>query len=78
MIIDCILDRRDGEAYGAKYSAHEFYMSVMRYGEIGHGITAAMDYGEEKDVRRELCDYILRNEYNPEICEYVNSRNWIR
>ena len=52
-------------------------MSVMRYGEIGHGITAAMDYGEEEDVRRELCKYILDNDYNPEICAWVNAQSWL-
>lgn len=77
VIIDCILDRRDGEAYGVEYSPHDFYVSVMRYGEIGHGITAAMDYGEEEDVRRELCKYIIDNDYNPEICEWVNAQNWL-
>lgn len=77
MIIDLILDRRDGESYGVPYSPHDFYYDVFRYGEIGHGITAAMDYGEEEDVRRELCKYIIANEYNPEICAYVNARNWL-
>ena len=77
MIIDCILDRKDSEAYKRPYSAHDFYMRVMRYGKIGDGITSAMDYGTEEDVRRELCDYILSNEYNPAICEYVNSRDWL-
>lgn len=93
MIIDLILDRRDneniieagfthaampnGELIPLAYDARKFYRDAMRYGEIAHGITAAMDGGEEDDVRRELCNYILRNEYNPDICEYVNARNWI-
>lgn len=93
MIIDLILDRKDDEAEIEKgfthckmpngelvplaYDARKFYREVMQYGEIGHGITAAMDYGEEEDVRRELCKYIIANEYNPEICAYVNARNWL-
>ena len=77
MIIDCILDRQDGESAGKPYSAHDFYMGIMRYGKISHGITAAMDYGTEEDVRRALCEYILTNDYNPEICQYVNSRAWL-
>lgn len=93
MIIDLILDRKDdevsieagfthaampnGELVPLAYDARKFYREVMQYGEIGHGITAAMDYGEEEDVRRELCKYIIANEYNPEICAYVNARNWL-
>lgn len=77
MIIDCILDRKDGEEFGGRYSPHDFYTSIMRYGKISHGITAAMDYGTEEDVRRELCEYILTNDYNPAICQYVNSRAWL-
>ena len=78
MIIDCILDRREDEAYGVPYVPSKFYRDVFRYGRIGDGITEAMDYGEEEDVRRELCRYIMTNEYNPEICEYVNSRTWLK
>ena len=77
MIIDCILDRKDGEQYGDRYDAGAFYRSVLRYGEIGEDITRAMDYGTENDVRRELCAYIMANEYNPSICDYVNSREWL-
>lgn len=77
MIIDLILDRREDEKYGIPYDAAMFYRDAMHYGKISHGITAAMDYGEEEDVRRELCKYIIANEYNPEICAYVNARNWL-
>ena len=38
MIIDLILDRKDGY----RYNAHEFYGEVMEYGEIGFEITRAM------------------------------------
>lgn len=93
MIIDLILDRKDdevcieagfthaampnGELVPLAYDPRKFYREAMAYGEIGHGITAAMDYGEEEDVRRELCKYIMENDYNPEICAYVNARNWL-
>lgn len=76
MIIDMILDRRDTE----EYNPREFYHDVMRYESVfglDRDISLAMDYGEEADVRRALCDYIIRNEYNPQICEYINSRNWL-
>lgn len=78
MIIDLILDRKGWEEDGyASYNAHDFYYDVMRYGEIGEDITMAMDYGEEADVRRELCNYVVRNGYNPAICNYINSRDWL-
>jgi hypothetical protein len=77
MIIDLILDRKDG--FG--YSPHEFYNEVMEYGkifgEIAFKIARAMDMGEEKDVKNELCNYVIEQDYNPEICDYINSVNWL-
>lgn len=93
MIIDLIMDRKDnevcieagfthaampnGELIPLAYDARKFYRDAMGYGTIADGITAAMDGGDESDVRRELCEYILRNNYNPDICAYVNARNWL-
>lgn len=71
MIIDLILDRRDG----IKYNAREFYWNCMQYGNIG--ITEAMDYGTELDVKAALCRYIKENEYNLDICKYINSNKWL-
>lgn len=73
MIIDLILDRKDG----IHYEPARFYYGVMNYGEVGFGITAAMDGGTEEDVKRELCKYIIDNEYNPDICRYINKVNWL-
>lgn len=73
MIIDLILDRKDGY----RYNAHEFYGEVMEYGEVGFEITCAMDEGTEEDVKNALCQYIDENEYNPEIKKYINSVNWL-
>ena len=78
MIIDCILDRRDNEKYGDfNYSAHKFYMDIFGYERIADGITAAMDYGTENDVKRALCEYITKNEYNPRIIDYIMARTWL-
>ena len=77
MVIDIILDRKDGEKYGWGYDPHEFYRDIAQYGEIGHGITAAMDYGTEADVKTALCEYVIRNEYNPDICGYIWARSWL-
>ena len=73
MIVDRILDRKES----GEYNAHDFYFEVFAYGEIGHRITEAMDYGENEDVQRELCRYIDENEYNPEIKKYINSVAWL-
>lgn len=73
MIIDCILDRKDGW----KYTPKQFYLDVMGYGEIGHEITRAMDAGTEEDVKQALCDYIEYNDYNMEICKYIRSVTWL-
>lgn len=77
MIIDLILDRKDGDAY----SPREFYEAVQEYGDvfgsIAWNITLAMDGGTEDDVKSELCGYVLEQGYNPQICEYINSVNWL-
>ena len=78
MIIDVILDRYDNEKYGDyDYNAHDFYYNIFEYGRIGHDITRAMDGGTENDTRRALCDYVLKNGYNPKIIDYINNRTWL-
>jgi len=74
MIIDRILDRMDGEEYTPK----RFYDAVRLYENPEYtDISMAMDYGEEKDVKRALCEYVIFNEYNPAICDYINSVSWL-
>lgn len=77
MIIDLILDRKDGQPYNAR----EFYNDVMQYAEtwpeLANPIARAMDEGDENDVRRELCAYIDNQDYNPAIKEYINSVQWL-
>lgn len=76
MIIDLILDRKDGIEYNAK----QFYLDVREYEdifELGYAISKAMDYGTNLDIRKALCDYIEDNGYNHEIKDYVNSQKWI-
>ena len=77
MVIDCILDRKDGEDMNVKYDPHRFYCDILPYGEESEYITSAMDYGEEDDVKYRLCEYVMTHHYNPEICNYINSRNWL-
>ena len=76
MIIDLILDRKDGQ----EYNSREFYYNIMEYESIFHfnrGISSAMDYGTENDVKKALCDYVISHRYNAEICAYINSVNWL-
>lgn len=81
MIIDLILDRKDGETFGDVYDARQFYFDVLQYiyltKDASSEITSAMDYGTDADVRASLCRYIDQNGYNPEIKNYINSRRWI-
>ena len=77
MIIDLILDRKDG----AFYNPHDFYMEVASYGYLtpvhSERITRAMDGGEEDDVRRELINYIHQNGYNEDLKDYIESVKWL-
>ena len=73
MIIDLILDRKDGY----NYNVEKFYKDVVSYGEVGFDIARALDSGTEKDVKNALCDYIINNDYNKNICKYINSVNWL-
>jgi hypothetical protein len=71
MVIDKILDRKDGDEYNSK----QFYNDVSDYGYLS--IARAMDCGNEADVKRELCRYIDINEYRPSIKKYINAVQWI-
>ena len=77
MIIDLILDRKDGE----KYRPNEFYYSILEYREswpeLSDPITRAMDEGTENDVKNALCDYIIKCGYNTTICDFINAVNWL-
>ncbi len=73
MIVDLILDRKDGEIYNPK----KFYNNVMRYGEIGYNITRAMDNDNEKQTKDNLKGYIIENRYNIDICRYIDSVKWL-
>jgi len=73
MIIDLILNRKDG----SDYQPRKFYNDVMGYGEVGWGIAEALDNGTETEVKKALSHYIVDQDYNPRIIEYVNSVSWL-
>ena len=73
MIIDQILDRKDGYGYEPK----EFYLYCNGYNEHGNNIARAMDAGTNKDIQRAICEYITDNGYSSDICDYVNAVYWL-
>lgn len=75
MVIDLILNRRDGELYGDAYHPCKFYREVTEYGF--DYIARAMDCGEEIDVKKALCRYIDEEGYNPNVKRYINRVNWL-
>lgn len=92
MIIDLILDRKDGHNLTGReksgmvevtnmYNARRFYNEVMSYypvfKEIVEPIANALDSGNENDIKAELCSYIIKNEYNLDICKYIVSVEWL-
>jgi hypothetical protein len=73
MIVDLILDRKDG----APYDPDTFHFSVTQYGNVGHDITYAFTHGTSDTVAKRLCEYVIDNGYNPDICDYINSVSWL-
>jgi hypothetical protein len=77
MIIDLILDRKDG----AEYVPRDFYNAVCEYEDIfeslGFNISRAMDGDSELSVKKVLCEYIINNGYSIDITEYIYSVNWL-
>lgn len=77
MLIDYILDRRDG----VSYCPSEFEKEVEEYCETFPSYIPVYDAlinGSEGDVKEELCRYIDDEWYgNPLIKDYINSVNWL-
>lgn len=73
MIIDCILDRYEGNDYNPR----EFYFDMLEYGSSGIDISRAMDFGNEEDVREQLCRYVDCNKYNGKIKDFINKAKWL-
>ena len=49
----------------------------MRYGEVGFGITRAMDTGTELEVKKSLYQYLADQDYNPDIKTFIDSVEWL-
>ena len=74
MIIDMILERRDGERYDVKGIRDYIYDEAKIFGF--DALAKAAFNGTSENMRRELCAYIDREGYAPEIKDYINSVKW--
>ena len=77
MIIDLILDRKDGADFDPVEFAAEVYDYSEVFPELAAPILAAFESKTEQRVKHALCAYVLDAGYNPEICDYVNSVEWL-
>lgn len=75
MIIDIILDRRDG---AIKYTAATHLKAIYDYATDAHmsDIAAAVDGGTEDDVKAALMCYIVTSSYPLELLDYIASVRW--
>ena len=73
MIIDLILDRKDGDPY----TGQTFYDGLWDYYPLSNPIMQAMEQASEESVKHTLKQYIDKQEYNPTIKQYIDSVNWL-
>lgn len=77
MLIDLILDRRDG----CPYDPVLFAFSVNDYNavfpELCGPVLAALSSHDDSKIKAALCAYVVAGGYNPEICKYINSVSWV-
>ncbi len=82
MIIDIILDRKEGEEVGEEYDARAFYNAISEWVGLNPffavDIATAMDYGTNEDIRAALCRYIDAGGYDPALKDWINSREWVK
>ena len=82
MIIDIILERKEGEEAGEEYDARAFYDDISEWVGLSPvfavDISSAMDCGTNEDIQAALCRYIDAGRYNPELKDWINSREWVK
>jgi len=76
MIIDLILDRKDGEPYSAK-DAYIYITESEAIFNQDYPISRAFDGGTNKDVQKALSQYIIEGGYNHKIIDYIKSVDWV-
>ena len=74
MIIDAILDRRDGEEYNGK-SKNYMMESAEMYGMelLAEAFRSNSDY----QIKKELINYLIENEYDIYLAHYILSVKWV-
>ena len=76
MIIDLILDRKDG----TPYRPTDFTRRLTEYGETWPEMTApildAFQHGTNGTIKAALCQYVIAQGYSPAICDYICSVKW--
>lgn len=77
MIIDLILDRKDGKEYNPK----AFYYNVKKYfnvfPEITKPIINAFHDKNEDNIQLELGYYIINEGYDTGLLEYILKNKWL-
>lgn len=88
MIIDLILDRKDGANRAIKdgklyitpiYNPKQFYNDVSKYAHDlkDYRIPEMLDNGTEEQVKEMLCDYVIEYGYRDKITDFINSVKWL-
>lgn len=75
MVIDCIMDRKEGIGY----DKNEFLEYVVAENEcfgIFDDLIFALELNKELETKVALSKYVVDNGYNPDICGYIWSVNW--
>lgn len=76
MIIDLILDRKDGVLYDAR-DAYNYITQQESMFNTDYPISRAFDAGTNEDVQEALSWYVIDFGYNEEIVDYVKSVDWV-
>lgn len=76
MIVDAILDRKDGCSYNPMQFG-VYVASEEKIFNLGCGIEDAIEEADEEELKAALCRYIENNGYNPKIKDYIHSVEWM-
>ena len=79
MIIDEIMDIKDGQ----KYDAYDFYTYVndlylAERDETALELARALDGGTNADIQNILCNYVIKNGYKHSLCYFIQNFNWLQ
>ena len=75
MIIDAILDRKDGMMYSSA-NFISYCQSEIDVMGLDYKFPSYINNGDEEKAKKDLCRYIDEQNYNPEIKTYIGSVEW--